>query len=109
MMPRASASPASLRHCTQVAKRRAQPVRVEWWMDWLKPGAAEERSVSAFPMGYRLSSFQVKDSFLENHPPDMPKICWTVYKGPGYRTLVMGGQAPSLLMGQARAEAIWRI
>jgi hypothetical protein len=83
--------------------------RAEWWMDGLEPGAPEERSVSAFPTGYRLSSLQMKDSFLESQPLDAPKISWTVYKGPGYRTLVMGGQAPSLLMGQARAEAIWRI
>lgn len=97
----------------RVAKRRIQPVaveRVEWWLDEQEPGAPLDWSVSAFPEGYHLMTLSVMDSFLETQPPDKPKISWTVHRvRRGYATLVMGGQAPTLQAGQARAEAIWRI
>jgi hypothetical protein len=69
----------------------------------------DKRSASAYPTGCRLSNFVMKDSLLETHSPEMQKTCWTVYKGFGYRTLDIGGQAPDMLIGQARAQAIRHI
>lgn len=59
----------------RVAKRKRQaPLRLEhpeWWVDDVGPGAPEERSASAYPRGYMLSTFALKDSFLDTQPADM--------------------------------------
>ena len=96
----------------RVGERRchvATVQRPEWSVDWFEPNCEVEWSISAYPKGYHLTTFGLKEDFLVTQSPDAPQISWVVYKGRGYRTLVMGGQAPSWQVGQARAEAIWRI
>ena len=96
----------------RVARRVRRPATVEqaeWGLDQIEPGCELEWRSSAYPIGYCLQIVALKDDFLETLPMDAPKISWAVYKGQGYRMIVMGGQAPSFQVGQARAEAIWRI
>jgi hypothetical protein len=96
----------------EVANRRFQHVtveRVKWSLDWVEPAGAIEWRISAYPKGYCLTRFGLKVDFLATQDPEMPRISWIVYKGRGCRSLVMGGQAPTWQVGQARAEAIWRI
>ncbi len=67
----------------------------------------EEWKVEASVARYVLLVFKLREAFMKKQPLFMPRICWIVYR-PSNRIL-MGGQAPSLQVGQARAEAIWRI
>jgi hypothetical protein len=73
----------------------------------VEPGALEEWKVSAAPDGYLLLTFEMKESFMATQPLYMPRITWSVYRA--NNRPVMGGQAPSLTVGQARAETIWRV
>jgi hypothetical protein len=101
---------AALRARVAMRTRRSATVeQAEWELEPVKPGCELEWQSSAYPTGYCLQIVALKDDFLETLPMDAPKISWAVYKGRGYRTVVMGGQAPSFQVGQARAEAIWRI
>jgi hypothetical protein len=92
----------------RIARRKPRPATfatADWKLDYVDPGAPEEWKVSAAPEGYLLLTFKMKESFMATQPLYMPRITWSVYRA--NNRLVMGGQAPSLAVGQARAEAIW--
>jgi hypothetical protein len=97
----------------RVAKRKAPPVAkpdFQWFLEGVEPGAAEEWLMSAVPPGFRLEAVKMKEDFLATQPLDAPRISWCVFRDKNdYLTLVMGGQAPTWQVAQARAEAIWRI
>lgn len=91
-------------------RRKARPAIFavpEWELVPLDPGAAEEWKVQASAARHVLLVFKMREAFMKKQPLFMPRISWIVYR-PSNRIL-MGGQAPSLHVGQARAEAIWRI
>ena len=72
----------------RVSKRCSQPVtieRLEWSMDWVEPCCEIAKSISALSAGYYLTTFELKESFLETQGDDAPRISWVVYKGRGYR------------------------
>jgi hypothetical protein len=94
----------------RIARRKPSPVTfatADWKLDYVEPGASEEWKVSAAPEGYLLLTFKMKELFMATQPLYMPWITWSVCRA--NNRLVMGGQAPSLAVGQARAEAIWRV
>jgi hypothetical protein len=97
----------------RVAKRKAPPVAkpdFEWFLEGIEPGAAEEWVMSASPPGFRLEALQLKEAFLATQPLGLSRISWSVFRDKNdYLTCIMGGQAPTWQVAQARAEAIWRI
>ena len=63
--------------CVGVAKRCSQLVtieRLEWSMDWVEPCCEIDKSISAYPAGYYLTTFELKESFLETQGDDAPRI-----------------------------------
>jgi hypothetical protein len=97
----------------RVANRRAPPTTrpdYEWILEDIEPGASAEWQMSASPPGYYLLALKMKEDFLAQQPLTSPRISWSVYRTKNDAfTLVMGGQAPTWQVAQARAEAIWRI
>ena len=97
----------------RVARRKAPPVAkpdFEWALEPVEPGAAEEWLMSASPPGFYLLAVKMKEDFLATQSLDAPRISWSVYRDKNcYLTCIMGGQAPTWQVAQARAEAIWRI
>jgi hypothetical protein len=66
--------------------------------------------MSASPPGFRLEAVKLKEDFLATQSFDLPRISWCVFRDKNdCPTLIMGGQAPTWQVAQARAEAIWRI
>jgi hypothetical protein len=97
----------------RVARRRAPPVAkpdFNWLLEPVEPGAAEEWLMSVSPPGFYLLAVKMKEDFLATQSLDAPRISWSVYRDKNcYLTCIMGGQAPTWQVAQARAEAIWRI
>ena len=96
-----------------VARRKAPPVAkpdFKWLLEAVEAGAAEEWLMSASPPGFYLLAVKMKEDFLATQPLDAPRIGWSVYRDKNnYLTCIVGGQAPTWQVAQARAEAIWRI
>ena len=97
----------------RVAKRRATTIPrpdFEWVLVPVETGAAEDWLMSASPPGYYLEVVKMKEDFLATQAADSPRISWSVHRIKNdWRVIVMGGQAPTWQVAQARAEAIWRI
>jgi len=97
----------------RVARRRATTIArpdFAWVLVAVEPRAAEEWLMSASPPGYYLEVVKMKEDFLATQSADSPRISWSVHRIKNdWRTIVMGGQAPTWQVAQARVEAIWRI
>lgn len=97
----------------RVARRKAPPAAkpdFEWALEPVEPGAAEEWWMSASPPGFYLLAVKMKEDCLATQSLDLPRVSWSVYRDNNcYLTCIMGGEAPTWQVAQARAEAIWRI
>lgn len=90
----------------EIEKR--EPPRVVPHTDVVWEAAGDENAYRAIIDDHKLFVIEMTDDFLADQPPQFPKVSWSVSTGENFDDALVGGAAPSIDVGKARAETLWR-